>query len=617
MRVQEPLRYWFLPDHLTGDDSLSRQALRTVKIALAMLLWVPVFIIVYEYVDAPISAAVLGVAGAAVLVVLRSLRWGAPVRAVANAVTGLVCLTLVAISAATGGFDAPAFRWLAVVPLLGILLGGRVSGLVWTAVSLLSGTVFVLIRNHHGKLPSELTQDTLTLVSTCGDLGMISCVAIVTWLFDRSERSAQSMLLQARYAAEAATRAKSSFLANMSHELRTPMNGILGMTNLTLKTPLTRSQRDYLQTVKSSADSLLRIVDDILDFSKVEAGRLTFDQTDFKVADCISEAIQMVASQARSKGLAVSCSIADGVPTIVSGDPFRLRQVLLNLLCNAVKFTEQRRIDVTAETVPSENDAVEIRFRVTDTGVGIPGDKLESIFEAFVQADTSTTRTHGGTGLGLTISAELVELMGGRLQVSSTPGAGSCFEFTATFVRASDPDDSGATREAGRHSLPTGVDGHDLHQVSPACDDTLICRNPVDPTVRPRALRRLRVLVADDNPINQRLAEVVLQQAGYDVTLVPNGQEAINRVAAEQFDVLLMDLSMPKVDGLTATSAIRAQESGSVRRLPIVALTANSSREDRDRCTAAGMDGFLVKPLDPAALTEEILRHCPAPAIRD
>ena len=436
MRVRQQLHNWFLPDHLTGEDALARQAARTVKIALAMLLWVPVFIVVYESVAAPISAAILAVAGATLLVVLRSLRWGIPVGAVSNAVTGLVCLTLVAISATTGGFDAPAFRWLAVVPLLGILLGGRTSGLMWTIAGLACGGVFVLIHTRYGALPSELSEDTLTLVSTCGDLGMISCVAIVTWLFDKGERAAQTMLQDARCAAEGATRAKSSFLANMSHELRTPMNGILGMTDLTLKTDLTEVQRSYLEIVKSSAGSLLRIVDDILDFSKVEAGRLSLDEADFSVSVCLDEAIQMVASQAYSKGLEVSCTIAHGVPECVSGDSFRLRQVLLNLLCNSVRFTEEGRIAVTAEPVQCHDDTVEVLFRVTDTGIGIPSEKLETIFEAFVQADTSTTRTHGGTGLGLAISAELVELMGGRLHVESTQGAGSCFEFTARFGRA-------------------------------------------------------------------------------------------------------------------------------------------------------------------------------------
>jgi signal transduction histidine kinase/CheY-like chemotaxis protein len=612
MRLTALCRKWFLPSHLRGEDVDSRRAVRTVMLGLAMLFWAPIFSIIYARVNAYFSALTLCTAGALMLVLLRSLHWGVSVKAAANGVICLVCVTLVALAAVTGGIEAPAFRWLAVIPLLGIQLGGGRSGLLWTLISLGCVVAFFSAQSEYGPLPSELTPATLKLVRMCGDLGMVICVAVVTAIFDRGESAAQAMLLDARYAAEAATRAKSTFLANMSHEIRTPMNGIVGMTNLTLRTSLAGPQREYLQIIRSSAESLLRIVDDILDFSKIEAGRLSLDETDFELSECIYDALRIVEPQAYAKGLAISCSISDSIPVNVCGDPFRVRQVLLNLLGNAVKFTREGKIQLTATTVARRFHVDEVHFSVRDTGVGIPEEKLDSVFRPFEQADASTTRTFGGTGLGLAISTQLVELMGGRLWVESTVGEGSCFHFTAKFRPAKSPHP--VCRESTDFSMkaftptvapPPSRRLPDVEPMPPEAEKLIQQVQPGEPE-----RRRLRILVVDDNRINQRVAEIVLMQAGHDVVTASDGAEAVAMTVEHEVDLVLMDLSMPNLDGFGATAAIRARETDTGRTLPIIALTAHSLEEERNRCLSVGMNGFLVKPLQPAAIAAVIAEFC-------
>jgi two-component system, sensor histidine kinase and response regulator len=384
-------------------------------------------------------------------------------------------------------------------------------------------------------------------------------------------KRAEIALAAAKAAAESANAVKSEFLAHMSHEMRTPLNGILGMTTLALDGELPDDQRDCLHTVQSSAQALLTLVNDVLDFSRLEATRLQLRPQPFALRAMLARTLKPLALRAGQAGLTLEHTIDPGVPDEVCGDSDRVRQVLVNLVANAIKFTERGRIDVAVTVAPCAGEDVLLGVTVADTGIGIPPERQALIFAPFEQVDGSLTRSHDGVGLGLAIAARLVALMGGEINVQSAAGAGSTFRFTARLARAT-------------------------HGEAPAT-----------PNLQRRASGAgLRVLVAEDNPVNRLIATRMLSKLGHVATSVENGRQAITEVLRERYDVVLMDVQMPEMDGLAATAAIRARERQEGGHLPIVALTAHALSRDRDLCAEAGMDAFLTKPLDVAALASTI-----------
>jgi signal transduction histidine kinase/CheY-like chemotaxis protein len=606
----------------TADTDTRRRARLVVGFTLALIVWSPIFGIVYHGLHLPdFSAAVLfaGMVGIAILAQMRvtgSVAWSAH----------LISIDLFAIltylSAQSGGICSPAVAWFAAIPMLATMMVGYRTGVLWLSATLVMLTALFVEVGAPRSAMDELDGRQFAIWAYAAATGITLVVYSLTLIYEKLKDHALGTVL-------AANRAKSEFLTNVSHELRTPLTAILGFTGVLLEdeadrlSPAERWSR--LHTIRRNGQHLLELINDILDVSKIEAGRMEVEWLIVSPARIVNDVVTLLTVRADEKDLALSATFEGRFPATVRTDPTRLRQILINLVGNALKFTEAGSVTVAARLVNSGAASAKLQFDVADTGIGMTADQLGRIFTPFTQADASCTRNYGGTGLGLAISRRLAQMLGGDITASSTPGRGSLFrlEIAAPEAAKAAPHEAmmfpaetatgetcpGQPPAESRRSAPVS----DRSQSRPAEELTSLTTSGQQLSPAAGQLAGMRILLAEDGPDNRELVGYVLRRAGGDVVIAENGRAAVDRARAAEvsgrpFDIILMDMQMPVLDGYAATRELRAAGYA----WPIVALTAHAMAGDRQRCLEAGCDDYTTKPIKRSELVALLARHARA-----
>ena len=566
---------FFVPADFVGHLDLLWRARLLVITAWLGCAWGPFFAPVHYFLaDSPQAAVALLVAGGLAAGIPLLLLTTGSLTLAGNVLFAILFGIVLVVTLARGGFPVSGLMWSIAIPMLAIFLLNNRSALAWLLLVGLKYLVFGILVAQES-MPVRMSIQAQLVIDVLGLLTFLLLLVSIGWTYE-AERS------RALAKAEAAGRAKTDFLARMSHEIRTPMNGVVGMAGLLLATEQTARQAHYTETIRQSGNALLRILNEILDFSKIDAGKMALEKEPFDLSRELEQIRALFVPSAEKKGLALSFEVAPGVPGRVLGDSGRLRQILINLISNGLKFTEEGSVSVSVErdlVGPSDSERVgdelhRIRFTVSDTGVGIDADALPTILDPFTQAEESSTRQFEGTGLGLAICRHLSEMMGGSLEVESRVGEGSRFSFSIL------------AEEVG-------------------ADQMSMKSEPSAPIAIGSAPSR-SILVAEDNPINQEVTSFMLESLGYRVEIAANGEEVLAALDRSSYDLVLMDCQMPSMDGYETTRRIRYRPE--LASLPILAMTANAMPEDRDRCLAVGMNDYVAKPVQPEELAAAIAR---------
>ncbi|MGE5191672.1 MAG: ATP-binding protein [Deltaproteobacteria bacterium] len=616
MSVFSQLVDWQLPAGLhTGNADTRRRARMVVGFTLALIIWAPVFAVIYSMLHLPefsIGVLIAGTLGVLILGLLRRTGW---IRLSANLMMLVLFGILAFVSVFSGGIGSPAVSWFAAVPMVATMLLGYRTGMIWLAMTLAMLVGLYAEDGSQWSLVKQLDGGKLSIWAFAATTGITLVIYSLSIIYEKLRDSTMETLL-------AANRAKSEFLTNMSHELRTPLTSILGFTDLLLEDPDDHSppaeRNDRLQTIRRNGQHLLELINGLLDLSKIEAGKMTVERMPVSPAGILNDVIALLQVRADAKGLALSVAFEGSLPATIQTDPMHLKQILINLVGNAIKFTETGSVRATARHVPAGRWHAKIQFDVVDTGIGLSTGQITRLFEPFSQVDASCTRNYGGTGLGLAISRQMARMLGGDISVCSIPGSGSVFrlEIAAGPPSALAPIDPVTMQKdlsAGDSRAPTATPARRIPQ------DLVPQARPVYPGAPPAfsdaALAGLRILLAEDGFDNRMLIGHVLRRAGAAVTFAENGRIAIDLAlqalrSSKAFDVVLMDMQMPVLDGYSAARELRAAGYS----LPIVALTAHAMSDDRQKCLDAGCDDYAAKPVNRSELLSILARRARTPS---